>query len=96
VSPEALEQVFKRAQSADRLKIVLDLVATALAHERFAAAASAFVTELATPSGAIGSGFGVVQGRGITGRVLSHSAHFTVRSSLCRLIEAAMDYVKLR
>jgi hypothetical protein len=48
VSPEPLQDLLNRVQSAERLKIALDLLSTTLAQSRFTAAASAFVTELAT------------------------------------------------
>ena len=84
VSPETLQDLFNRAQSAERLKVVLNLLATTLAQSRFAAAASAFVTELATRLGCDRVSYGVVRRRRVTVRALSHSAHFTSKSSLFR------------
>jgi RND family efflux transporter MFP subunit len=89
--PETLQDLLIRAQGADRLKIALDLLSTTLAQPRFAAAASAFVTELATRLVCDRVSYGVVRGRRVTVRALSHSAHFTNKSSLFRHIQAAME-----
>jgi hypothetical protein len=91
LSPETLQELINRAQSAERLKVVLDLLATTLAQPKFTAAASAFVTEVATRLGCDRVSYGVVRGRRVIVRALSHSAHFTSKSSLFRHIEAAME-----
>jgi RND family efflux transporter MFP subunit len=74
-----------------RLQDVLDLAASAQGHERFLAAATAFVTELATRLACdrVSIGF-LVAGR-VRVRVVSHTAHLGERSNLLRAIAAAMD-----
>lgn len=75
----------------DRLQTVLDLIASSFGHERFASAAMAFVTAVATRLGAdrVTLGFG----RGGRARVVavSHSARFAKNSNVVRAIEQAMD-----
>jgi hypothetical protein len=75
----------------DRLQTVLDLVASGFGHARFASAAMAFVTAVATRLGAerVTLGFG----RGGRARVVavSHSAKFAGNSNLVRAVEQAMD-----
>ena len=91
LSPDTLQELLIRAQGADRLKVALDLLSTTLAQPCFAAAASAFVTELAVRLVCDRVSYGTVQGRRVTVRALSHSAHFTNKSSLFRHIQAAME-----
>jgi multidrug resistance efflux pump len=91
LSIDSLQELVKRAQGADHLKVALDLLSTTLVQSRFASAASAFVTELATRLGCDRVSYGVVRGRRITVRAVSHSAHFTNKSSLFRHIQAAME-----
>jgi multidrug resistance efflux pump len=75
----------------DRLQTVLDLVAAGFGHKRFTAAATAFVTAVATRLGAerVTLGFG----RGGHAKVVavSHSAKFSGNSNLVRAVEQAMD-----
>ena len=75
----------------DRLQTVLDLVASGFGQKRFASAAMAFVTAVATRLGAerVTLGFGR-RGRARVVAV-SHSAKFTGNSNLVRAIEQAMD-----
>ena len=74
-----------------RLQTVLDLLTSALGHERFYGAASAFATALATRLDCerVSVGF-VTRGRARV-RAVSHSAHFGKQSNLVRAIGAAMD-----
>ena len=75
----------------DRLQTVLDLVASAFGHERFASAAVAFVTAVSTRLGADRVTLAFVRrGRARTVAV-SHSARFSRSSNLVRAIELAMD-----
>lgn len=90
-SLEVVQELLARAQSANRLTVVLDLLATTVAQPRFSAAASAFVTDLATRLVCDRVSYGVVRGRRVTVCALSHSAHFTNKSSLFRHIQAAME-----
>ena len=82
---EAQEQVLDRTTSA------LDLVATALQEERFAAACQAAVTELArrTSCDRVSVGF-VVRGHSTVAKI-SHSAQFGKRMNLVRMLGSAMD-----
>ncbi|MDE3226091.1 MAG: HlyD family efflux transporter periplasmic adaptor subunit [Nitrospirota bacterium] len=85
------EAVAKEAASRERLQTVLDLVASAAGHERFHAAAMAFVTALATQLRCDRVSVGLLQGRAVTVRAVSHSAQFKQQTSLLRAMEAAMD-----
>jgi biotin carboxyl carrier protein len=92
-----LETLFRREAAArgaaarDRLQTVLDLVATTAGQERFAGAASALVSALATRLGCDRVSLGVVRGGRAHVRALSHSAQFGKQTSLMRAIGAAMD-----
>ncbi|MGH7302964.1 MAG: HlyD family efflux transporter periplasmic adaptor subunit [Candidatus Rokuibacteriota bacterium] len=74
-----------------RLQTVLDLLTTALGHERFYGAASAFVTALATRLGCERVSIGFVKRGRARVRAVSHSAHFGKQTNLVRAIGAAMD-----
>ena len=74
-----------------RLQIVLDLVATALGHERFYGAATAFVTTLANRLACDRVSLGFLKGGRMRVRAVSHSAHFGKQTNLVRAIGAAMD-----
>ncbi|MBL8383330.1 MAG: HlyD family efflux transporter periplasmic adaptor subunit [Burkholderiales bacterium] len=77
--------------SKARLVTVLQLIATSLNHERFQAAATAVVTELATTFGCERAAIGFMKGRHIEVKALSHSAAFGRKTNLIRAIEGAMD-----
>ena len=81
----------KTFTSKARLVTVLELIATALEHQRFQAAATAVVTELATTFGCERVSIGFMKGRHIQLRALSHSASFARKTNLVRAIEGAMD-----
>jgi RND family efflux transporter MFP subunit len=81
----------KTFTSKARLVTVLELIATALQHERFQAAATAVATELATTLGCERVGIGFLKGKHIYLRALSHSAAFNKKTNLVRALEAAMD-----
>jgi RND family efflux transporter MFP subunit len=81
----------KTFTSKARLVTVLELIATALQHERFQAAATAVATELATTFGCERVSIGFMKGRHIQVRALSHSASFSKKTNLVRALEAAMD-----
>ena len=70
---------------------VLDLISTALHHERFQAAATAVATELATSFGCERVSIGFMDGQHIRVAALSHSAAYAKKTNLIRAIEAAMD-----
>lgn len=81
----------KTFTSKARLVTVLELIATALHHERFQAAATAVVTELATTLGCERVSVGFMKDRHIFVRALSHSAAFGKKTNLIRALEATMD-----
>lgn len=81
----------KTFTSKARLVTVLELIATALQHDRFQAAATAVATELATTFGCERVSIGFMKGRHIVVRALSHSAAFSKKTNLVRALEAAMD-----
>lgn len=81
----------KTFTSKARLVTVLELIATALHHERFQAAATAVVTELATTLGCERVGIGFMKDRHIVLAALSHSAAFGKKTNIVRALEAAMD-----
>ena len=81
----------KDVAASPRQRIVLELLATAIRHERFEAASGAFVTELATRLGCDRVSLGFVRGRRAQVQVISHTAQFERRINLVRAIEAAMD-----
>lgn len=79
------------AAGNDNLAMVLELVGTAVEQDRFQAAATAVVTELATRMKLERVSLGFVHGKHVKVRALSHSARFEGRQSLLRQIGAAMD-----
>ena len=79
------------ATGGDKLGTVLELVGTAVEQDRFQAAATGVVTELATRLKLERVSLGFVQGRHIKVKALSHSARFEGRQSLLRQIGACMD-----
>ena len=92
-----LEVLIRRAEAVksegvnERLQKVLDLVATAVEHESFYAAAVAFVNRLATTLDCDRVSLGLSRGRHVKVAVLSHSTDFGGQSNLMRAIGAAMD-----
>lgn len=89
----ALPQPADQEPSAvrERLQTVLDLVASAQGHERFAEAATTFVTELAMRLGCDRVSIGFVQRGRVRVRAMSHTARLGGRTNLIRAIGAAMD-----
>jgi multidrug resistance efflux pump len=81
----------KTFTSKARLVTVLELIATALQHEHFQAAATAVATELATTFGCERVSIGFMKGRHIQVQALSHSASFSKKTNLVRALEGAMD-----
>ena len=80
-----------RSGRGERLRDLLEIAATAVEHERFRAAATAFATELATRLGCERACVGLVSRGRVRLEALSHSARFAKRSNLARAIEAAME-----
>ena len=79
------------AAGGDKLGMVLELVGTAVEQDRFQAAATGVVTELATRLKLERVSLGFIHGKHIKVKALSHSARFEGRQSLLRQIGAAMD-----
>ena len=77
--------------SAQGLTTVLGLLATSLQEEKFLAAATAVVTDLATALRCERVAFGIRKGRHSQVRALSHTADFNKRSGLIRALGMAMD-----
>lgn len=92
-----LDGLLRRAEAAreagrrSRLRTAFELLASALEHDRFQAAATAFATEAATLLGCDRASVGFVRRRRVYVRAISHSAHFAKRANLVRALEAAMD-----
>lgn len=85
------DQAQSGAAGNDKLGMVLELVGTAVEQDRFQAAATAVVTELATRLKLERVSLGFVHGKHVKVKALSHSARFEGRQSLLRQIGAAMD-----
>jgi multidrug resistance efflux pump len=77
----------------DRLTNVVELLASALKHSEFDAAATTAVTELASRLGCARVSLGIVHGRSIRVSAISNSSRIDTRSNLVRDIGAAMDEV---
>jgi RND family efflux transporter MFP subunit len=79
------------ADTNERLQAVLELVTSVVEHERFQAAAMAFVTRLATKLECDRVSLGFEQRGHLRVRALSHSAEFGKQMNLVRDIGSAMD-----
>jgi RND family efflux transporter MFP subunit len=77
-------------ETSDQLRKVLDSVADTLEHDRFQAAAMAFVTRLATMLGCDRASLGFTTRSRLRVSALSHSAEFGERANLVRAVETAM------
>lgn len=84
-------EALKSAEVNERLQKVLDLVASAVEHERFHPAAMAFVTGLATSLQCDRVSLGFVDRNHVRVSALSHSADFGKQMNLVRAIGSAMD-----
>lgn len=84
-------EALKSAEVNERLRDVLDLVASAVEHEGFYAAAMGFVTRLATTLECDRVSLGFLGGRHVRVNVLSHSAEFGKKTNLVRAIGSVMD-----
>lgn len=74
-----------------RLKFALDLIATLLEQPRFSDSATAFATELAAQLGCDRVSLGILDGKRVKVRAVSHSAQFEPRANLMRAVESAME-----
>jgi biotin carboxyl carrier protein len=81
----------QQSQLLDRSRAALDLIGNALEHEGFAAAAMATVTALATRCQCARVSLGMLAGRNVTVKVISHSAQFGRQMNLVSLLGAAME-----
>ncbi len=79
------------AAMSARLKAVLSLLATSLQHERFEAAITAFVTDLAIRTRCDRVSLGFVHRRQVRIRAMSHTAHFVKNAGLVQAVESAME-----
>lgn len=76
---------------AARLATVIEVTAKSLEHPSLQAAATAVITHLAQTFACDRVSFGLLEGRHLQVRALSHSAQIDRRADLIRGIEAAMD-----
>lgn len=81
----------KIVTASDRLVMVLELVATALQHERFQEAATAVATELSGNLLCERVSIGFLHKQHARVKALSHSASFSEKANIIHAIEAAMD-----
>jgi hypothetical protein len=90
---DRLAQQRNDAQShlLDRARAALDLLGNALEHERFEAAAMATVTALAMRCQCARVSLGMLEGRTVTVKVISHSAQFGRQMNLVSQLGAAME-----
>jgi multidrug resistance efflux pump len=75
----------------DRIRHILDVVASALGEERFIASATAFVTSIAAKHTCDRVSIGFVERGRVRVRAVSHTAQVGSRTNLVRAIAAAMD-----
>ena len=80
------EQVYGEASG-----LGVDLITTALKHDRFSGVATAVVTKLASSVGATRASVGYMKGSQVQVQALSNSAHFSRRTGLLTRLSAAMD-----
>jgi pyruvate/2-oxoglutarate dehydrogenase complex dihydrolipoamide acyltransferase (E2) component len=85
------QEVVRVGETRDRLQAVLEVVASAAAHERYAAAATALATDLATRLKCERVSIGFLHGGQTRIDAVSHSAQFKDRTNLLRAVAAAMD-----
>lgn len=83
--------ILEKVNDNERLQTVLNVVATAVAHEGFYDAATALVTDLAVQFVCERVSLGFVDQQNISLKAMSHSARFGKRANLTRAIEAAMN-----
>jgi RND family efflux transporter MFP subunit len=84
-------EAMKAADTNERLQAVLELVAGVVEHEKFQAAAMAFVSRLATKLECDRVSLGFEHRGHLRVRALSHSAEFGKQMNLVRDIGSAMD-----
>jgi len=85
------EAIRREVATRERLQVVLELVASAAAHDRFSASATALATELATRLHCERVSIGFTRAGRVKLHAVSHSAQFKERTNLLRSVAAAMD-----
>ena len=85
------QEVARVGETRDKLQTVLEVVASAAAHDRFVAAGTALATDLATRLACDRVSVGFMHGGQIRIDAVSHSAQFKERTNLMRAIATAMD-----
>lgn len=85
------EEIHRERSAKERLQSVLTLVATAASQERFAGAAMALATELATRLHCERVTIGFLRGTKVRVEAVSHSAQFKERTNLLRIVATAME-----
>ena len=85
------QEVAKVGETRDKLQTVLEVVASAAAHDRFVAAGTALATDLATRLACDRVSIGFMHAGQIRIDAVSHSAQFKERTNLMRAIATAMD-----
>lgn len=81
----------ENASKTERLQAVLEVLATAVEHEAFYDAATAFVTDLAVRFVCERVSLGFIDANHMRLKTMSHSARFGKKANLTRAIEMAMD-----
>src|SRR5262245_37608465 len=89
--PGLAAELVKKAATGDQLKVVVDVLSITLESERFATAATAFATTLATKLGCDRVAYGVVELGRVRVQALSHSATFSLKTNLVQAITGAME-----
>jgi len=89
--PGLAAELVKKAATGDQLNVVVDVLSITLESERFATAATAFATTLATKLGCDRVAYGVVELGRVRVQALSHSATFSLKTNLVQAITGAME-----
>jgi hypothetical protein len=85
------QEVARAGETRDKLQTVLEVVASAAAHDRFVGAATALATDLATRLACDRVSVGFQHGGHIRIDAVSHSAQFKERTNLMRAVATAME-----
>src|SRR3954447_11260667 len=85
------DEVYREQSAKSRLQTVLELIGAAAGHERYAAAATALATELATRLHCERVIIGFLRGNKMHVDAVSHSAQFKERTNLLKSVAGAME-----
>lgn len=88
---DLLAALTAKAESAERLQLLFDLLSSSLGQPGYEASARAFVTELATRLQCDRVSLGRVSNGRVTLLALSHSSSFSPKTALVRAITGAME-----